>query len=559
MPLRPNMEPGEYLDILRRRKWLIVFSFLIILFAAQVYCVLIPDQYKSMTTILILPPAVAEGMVRTTVNVNTRDRIQAIEHDLLSRTPLLGVINAIGISRFGFTGMPEEAMLGKMRSRIELTIERNPDRNPERPVNTFILSFLHENPKVAQDVASSLSSLFIGENIKLREAVVQETSRFLDEQLKETRVQLEKQEERIKQYKLRFGGELPQQEQSNLNRLQRLQDQIKNNSDAIARLQDRKAFMETQVGTLARNSMQGDPNSVDPAGSGDQAVPVGLLSELALRRKKLDEASRKFTPLHPSVIQARWEVEQVEAMIARVQEEARKAKAGSKGGAGKPASTLPHSGLLQVSPEMAEVQRLRSQITQTNLEITALRRESAIASRTIDEIQRKVERLPQREQELVSLTRDYENIKKSYDDLLSKKLKANISESLEEGQKGERFQVVEPADLPARPSKPDRLKAIAFALLASLVIGVGGSFALEVLDPTLRGSREFKAFFDIPILACLPVIQDDQLKRRGAVRRAAVLGGLVSIMGAYMAFLAIYGGKILSILQTIGSTIGGKN
>jgi len=103
------------------------------------------------------------------------------------------------------------------------------------------------------------------------------------------------------------------------------------------------------------------------------------------------------------------------------------------------------------------------------------------------------------------------------------------------------------------------LKVIALALLASLVIGVGGSFGLEVLDPTLRGSREFRSFFDLPILACLPVIQDDRLKRRVAVRRAAVVGGLVSLMGLYAAFLTIHGGKILSILQTIGSTIGGKN
>ena len=559
MPLRPNMEPGEYLDILRRRKWLIVFSFLIILLVALVYCVVIPDQYKSKTKILIIPPAVAEGMVRSTVNVSTRDRITTIEHDTLSRTPLLGVINEIGISRLGFTGMREEDMLGKMRSRIELEIERNPERNPERNVNTFILSFLHENPKVAQEVVSSLSSLFIGENIKIREAVTQETSRFLEDQLKETRGKLEQQEERIKQYKLRFGGELPQQEQANLNRLQRLQDQIKNNSDAIARLQDRKVFMETQMGTLARTFREGDPNSADPAGSGDQMVPVNLLSELALRRKKLDEVGRKYTPLHPSVVQARWEVEQVEAMIATAREEARKAQSGSQRGTAKPSSTQSIPGLLPVSPEMAEVQRLRSQIAQADLEITALRRESAIATRTIDDIQRKVERLPQREQELVSLTRDYDNLKKSYDDLLGKKLKANISETLEEGQKGERFQVVEPADLPTRPSKPDRLKAIALALLASLVIGVGGSFGLEALDPTLRGSREFKSFFEMPILACLPVIQDDLLKRRVAVRRAAVVGGLVSLMGAYAIFLAIHGGKILSILQTIGSTIGGKN
>ena len=553
MPLHPNMEPGDYLDILRRRKWLIVFSFLIILFAALVYCVFIPDQYRSSTTILIIPPAVAEGMVRTTVNASTRDRLQAIERDTLSRTPLLGVINGVGISRLGFTGVPEEDMLEKMRSRIGLEIERNTDRYSERNVNTFILSFLHENPKVAQEVVSSLSSLFIGENIKIREAVTQETSKFLDVQMKETRAKLEQQEERIKQYKLRFGGELPQQEQANLSRLQRLQDQIKNNSDSIARLQDRKVFMESQASTLARNSLEGDLKTED------QIIPVNLLSELAIRRRKLDEATRKFTPLHPSVIQARWEVEQAEAEIARVREETRKVQAASTGGAPKSLSTQSVSGLQQRSPEMSEVQRLRGQIAQADMEITALRRESAIASRTIDDIQRKVERLPQREQELVSLTRDYDNIKKSYEELLSKKLRANISESLEEGQKGERFQMVEPPSLPLRPSKPDRLKAIALALLASLLVGVGGSFGLEILDPTLRGSREFKSFFDMPILACLPVIQDERLKRRSSIRRAAVVGGLVSLMGAYVVFLTIYGGKILSILQTIGSTIGGKN
>ena len=55
---------------------------------------------------------------------------------------------------------------------------------------------------------------------------------------------------------------------------------------------------------------------------------------------------------------------------------------------------------------------------------------------------------------MISLTRDYDNIKKSYDELLRKKLKANISENLEENQKGERFQVLEPAA--SRPSPPSR-------------------------------------------------------------------------------------------------------
>ena len=186
MPLRPDMEPSEYLDILRRRKWLIVFSFLLILFAAMVYCVLVPDQYESRTKILIIPPAVAEGMVRSTVNLSTRDRLAAIEQDILGRPTLLGVIQEVGISRLGFKGMSEDDMVDKMRRRDLRTNDH--ETEPDRNVNTFVLSFLHENPKVAQEVASSLSSLFIGENIKLREDVTRRKPRVsLDQQLEETR------------------------------------------------------------------------------------------------------------------------------------------------------------------------------------------------------------------------------------------------------------------------------------------------------------------------------------------------------------------------------------
>jgi capsular polysaccharide biosynthesis protein len=174
-------------------------------------------------------------------------------------------------------------------------------------------------------------------------------------------------------------------------------------------------------------------------------------------------------------------------------------------------------------------------------------------------IQSKVERLPQREQELISLTRDYGNIKNSYEDLLKKKLQSSISENLEEKQQGEQFLIIEPANLPAKPVKPDRLKILALALLASLVIGAGGAVALEVLDPKLRAAKDFKGFFDLPILACLPVIENAEYRRRIAVRRAAVIGGLVSIAGAWLVLLVVHGARLKSILLSIGQGIGGGN
>ena len=537
MPLRPNMKPDEFLDILRRRKWLMVFSVLLIFFGATVYTVLAPDLYQSSVKLLLIPPTVSEGVVRSNVNLGTRERLTILQQEILSRARLLGMINELGL--FRGSGDDEEEMVNKTRRRLTMS------KNDLEANNTFTLSFYHEDPNVAMTVASRLGSFFIEGDIKGREATGKETSTFLESRVQETRLRLEQQEDKIKRYKLQFGGELPQQEQSNLNRLQRLQEQIKNNSDSIARLQDRKVFMEAQISNMERNIQAAEnQNPFDSTGSAYQASPGSLLSELAMRRKKLEELSEKYTPLYPAVVQARWEVKQLEEKIANLRRSAKNTK-----GVSSP-------DLQNTNWESAESQRLRDQVAAIDLEIVALKRESANTARTIDQIQHKVERLPQREQEMISLSRDYDNIKKSYEELMAKKLDSQISQKLEEKQRGEQFKVLEPADLPKRPSKPNRLKVLGLALLASLVIAAGGPFALEMLDPTLRGSAEFKYFFDVPILAVLPVIQNDQLKRRIAVRRAAVVGGLVSILGAYLVFLVINGGKVKSILLSIGQSIG---
>jgi polysaccharide chain length determinant protein (PEP-CTERM system associated) len=551
------MEPQEFLVILRRRKWAILFSFLLILFVAMAYCVLVPDVYRSSTKILIIPPTVAEGMVRSMQDTSTRDRLEIIQQEFLSSARLMEVINDIGYSRLGFVkGGSQEGMVGKMRDGIEVQFERNEYRN----INTLSLSFEHENPQVAKDVASRLASFFIGQNIKTREAVTQETASFLASQVEETRKKLELQEEKLKRYKLQYGGELPQQEQANQNRLQRLQDQIKSNRDAVARLEDRKIFVQAQISDLEGKIRQAEQNPWDAAStSNPSATPNKLLTELSVRRKKLEEMNAKFTPLHPSVVQARWEVEQLEAKIAKLREAAKKSASQGAGDAGDTSASQDAIDLAGTSWEKGEVRRLREQIGSMNLEIAALKRESQNTARTIDDIQRKVERLPQREQEMMSLTRDYNNIKRVYDELLEKNLKAKMSETIEEKQKGEKFQLLEPALLPKKPIKPNRWKVLGLAMIASLLIGAGGSIGYEILDPTLRGSKDFKSFFDMPILACLPVIQDDRSRRRTAVRRAAIVGGLVSILGAYVVFLIIYGQKVHSILQSMGPSIGGGN
>jgi polysaccharide biosynthesis transport protein len=157
--------------------------------------------------------------------------------------------------------------------------------------------------------------------------------------------------------------------------------------------------------------------------------------------------------------------------------------------------------------------------------------------------------LPQREQEMIALTRDYNNLRESYDDLLSKKLQAKVSQNLEEKQKGETFQVLDPPNLPVFPFKPDRKKIFGISFLAALAFGFGGALGLEMLDPTLRRPSDFKQFFDLPVLATIPMIQDARYVRRNALRRAALIGGIVSFMCAVVAFVFVFRDKIMDIIQ----------
>ena len=542
MPLPSNMGLSDFIDIFKRKKWLIVFSFLLIFFVALVYCVVTPDLYKSNAKILIIPPSVSEGMVQTTVRMSIAERLKTIQLNVLGRAGLTEVIQKMGVSKLGFEGMTESKMQNKMRSRISLEADLEEETQSSGGVNIFNLAFLHENPEVAQEVTAFLSTLFMKENILLRESVTTETASFLERQMEEVKRRLEAQEDKLKRYKLQHSGELPQQEQSNFNQLDRLREQIKSNNDAILRLQDRRLFLESQASILGKSF-------AEPASPSTAGVPAGLLAELAAHRKKVAELKQKYTEKHPAVVQGQWELAQIEAQVALAQEEAKK----------NPKAAVANTRQRTANPEESELSRILEQIARIDLDITALKRESANANALVNSIQSKIERLPQREQEMISLTRDYENLKRSYDELLDKKLKASISKSLEETQKAERFKLIEPADRPLRPSAPNRLIVFMIAFAASCMIGVGGAFALEVFDPTLKESKEFKNLFSIPVLATLPTIHNEEYKRRVVFRARVVKACLVLILGMYVVFLSVNWPKVKVILRSIITLIGGGN
>ena len=555
MPLRENMQPSEYLDILRRRKWLVIFSFLFILFGAFVYSVVAPELYKSSTTILVVPQRVPEGYVRSTISMKIEERLTTIQQQVMSRTRLTMVMDELGLFKAERKKVPTEEIVDAMRKRIQIQVASSEKtRQRGEGSDAFTLTFTHENPQMAMLTASRLASFFIDENLKTREQQAVGTSEFLESQLQETKGKLEAQEEKVKEYKLRFMGELPQQLQANLQILSRLQDQMKINSDSIRSAQDRKVYIEAQIGALeaqrnAITSQLGAAGTENAVVSGDQGL--ALANELAAKRSQLAALSGKYTEQYPELRRLKEEVAQLEKQLT---EPARKEAAPGATVATstrRPVAGGPAYSAAPGAKEWEEINRLRAQSAGLDSEIASQKKDRVAIGKNIANLEARVEKSPRREQEMISLTRDYDNLKAQYDDLLKKKLDADVSQNLEKRQKGEQFQILDPANLPQEPFTPNRPRIFGIALMAAFLVGIGGAVGLEMLNPTLQGTNDFKHFFDLHVLGSIPAIRDGSYDRKVKVRRTVVMGGLVSFTAAVTVFLAIYGDKVRTIVQGV--------
>jgi uncharacterized protein involved in exopolysaccharide biosynthesis len=342
-------------------------------------------------------------------------------------------------------------------------------------------------------------------------------------------------EQRVKEYKIRYMGELPQQMEANLRMLAGLQDRLRTNEAGARAAEERKVFLEAQINLIGTSGSgrSGPALSLDPVQS------LGV--ELAAAKAKLADLNARYTEKFPEVLRMKREVADLEKRLAEARRHA----------ASLPAGDANADPLIAAAPLPGgdEIRSTHAQLKATVAEIAFLAKEKGEIRKSIASVEGKIQQSPRREQEMISLIRDYENQKRSYDDLLRKKLEADVSQNLEKRQKGSQFQILDPANLPEEPSKPDRKMVMGISLFLALVLGFGGTIAWEAMDLRLRDVRDFRHLYKVPILGYIPVFQDQQYQRERAVRRAAVFGGLITFTMAFSVFLLVYRDKIRTILN----------
>ncbi len=486
-----EMNLDDYLAILRRRiRWFLLPAVLGPLLGYAITLALTP-RYTSTSLILIEQPTVPDSVVPSSNNNDLFTRLATMQEQILSRNRLQPLIERYDLYRDARQRSMEDAV-EQMRDAIKVqpvqfasTVTNGASSNREVP--GFSISFTGNNARVAQQVCSELTTMFMDENIKQQEQTAQNTTDFLSAQIADAKRKLDEQEAKLAEFKRQHLGALPDEQQSNLQILTGLNTQLAAASEALNRAQQDKAY--------AQALLQQQWAAWQAAISGES--PATLQDQLKKEQDELAVLEARYTPDYPDVIKLKHDIAELQKKIL--------AQAAHKNPAAPAASAF----------EPPQIQQLRAQLRQDEEIIRAETREQARIERQIRNYEARVQMTPLVEQQFKELTLGHETALEFYNKLLASRNQSQMSADLQSRQQGETFRVLDSASLPLEPSFPVWWQFTLGGLGAGVALGLMLAFFREYRDKSLRDERDIAFYLELPTLALVPSL-DPPNGRRGA-------------------------------------------
>ena len=358
-------------------------------------------------------------------------------------------------------------------------------------------------------------------------------------------------------FKAKNAGRLPELVQLNLQFRDRADSEIKEADRQISALEERKFYLEGQLAQMK-------PNSPLISSSGERIFD----SEERLKTLKAQFASLSgvYSSNHPDIAKMRREIEALQretgagvdpqeqskqltrlrADLATTRDKysddhpdvvkLKKSIAALEAEQPVPGSAKPPA----VKPENPAYIAFRAQLEGTLSELKSLRSKRQALQSKVASYDLRLEQTPQVERQYLELTRDHEASLLRYREIRAKQMQADIGEELEKDRKGERFSLIDPPQLPEKPSSPNRPAILLLGLVLSLGGGVGSAAVLESLDDSVRGSKALAGLLKVPVLAVIPYMENNEQRQRKRRITLIIVASSVAALGLAVLFVHFF-------------------
>lgn len=493
-----DLSLSDILAIFKRRRAYFLVTFLG-LFALFSVVALRWAHYRASVTVQIEQPMISSS-VANVAGADPADalmgladrRISQIQQKVTSVESLNAIIHKLNLYPGANQTLPPEKLAAIMRSKIKLDFINSAISNPvaaqketvERlSAIAFTLSFDYSDPELTKQAVDALVQHFIAEEAAQRLGQTEKTASFLNAELTQLEGEIKAQEQKIAEFKGKFGESGPtatlfnqQASMSNTMSLQNIESQITTNAATIGTLRSQLATTEPYLPTI----------------EADGKLLTSPTAQLKSLQAQYAALTGRYGPEHPDVMKVSEQLKSLKAELA--------AK-GKSGGVRRDADNPVYLQITaQLSAATAQQQALQSQ------------REALMARQA--KYDRAIAENPLLEQQMSQLTLDLDNAKQRYRELKEKMQTAEMRQKLQSGDNGQRLKIINPATVP-EGTHPKRKLLLLAGFVLSLFSAIGVVILLELLRQSVRGGNHLASIVGVAPLVTIPHIA---LKHTGATR-----------------------------------------
>jgi len=489
--IEEQIDLRDYLRVILKQRWIIIAFFSIVVIFVAIYVLIATPIYKASARLVIEKenPNVVSIQEVMAVNASGTDYYQTQYKIIESRVVAREVIKRLSLDQSEeFCPSPKDNFISNLKNTISdiknsiISILKTDKTSKEKEteeygrdsglVSAFIsrigvspirnsrlvdISFEAKDPVLAFKIANTLASAYIDHNLEIKLVAAQGAMKWLNNRSYDERIKVEKAERALLQYKEEnriitdFSSDV---EHVSAQKLAQLNTQV-------VEAQSRRVEAETRFKQAA--ALIGHSDMLD-------SVPEVLNNELIRQIKSMEvnlyqrmsEFSKKYGKNHPQMV--------------------------------------------AIDSELKTLQKRKSQ--EVNRVINSLKNEYKVALAGEESLK---DALSEQKQELLDLNekaiqygvlrREVESAQNIYEMLIKRFKETSLSENMKAGN----IRIIDKAEVPKTPVKPQKRLSIILAMIVGLFGGTGLAFFLEYLDNTIKTPDDLKQYLNIPDLGPVPL------------------------------------------------------
>jgi polysaccharide biosynthesis transport protein len=528
--------PGEYLQIVWRRKWLIILPAIAMTLAFAWVARRLPDIYESTSLLVIRPATISPSIVQTLNESDLQVRINTIGQEVMSRSNLLPLIQRYDLyAQERARGESIDVLIERMQ-RDDVKIDVVKGR--EDITNAFVITFRGRDRRTTQAVTSELASKYVNAQTNAATASAIQTREYFEGRVREAREALDAIDQRRREFMQQNTDNLPDFTPALVGQLTGLREQQRTLTTELGRLRDQRTMLSNRIAEVTQQRQQEIDNLIQSVTDPRSTEAYANLVQQKIRlQSELETMLTMYREANPAVREKRAEIATVEReMQSMIREHEERVAQRRRFLEGQPDGRTNdyQANLRLVEGELARKERELGQI-----------------AGQISNMEMRLNSVPGASVTLGSLDREYQTQQAVYNDLLEKQELARLQNDVVAQAQGQTIAVIDSASLPDKPVAPNRMLLVALGL--ALGLGVGAALAAAVEIPrllTVQTRQDAEHYTNLPVLISVPQLLTPVEKRRLRLRQAAfACAGLIATVISIPTMIVIL--RFTHILETL--------